>query len=169
MGIVSISRGTKSGGILLAEAVGERLGATVLGREDLIAGHGDLAAIKEQLREEMDTFPEYLWEEVESLRHAYLCMLRSVLLDRAADGPLVYHANGGNLLLRGVPGLLDARVVAPVALRVRMIADRLGLEPRKATRFIHDTDRRRETWSRAGDTWSRCASAPRATSRARPG
>lgn len=148
MALITISRGTMSGGLLVARHLGERFQAEVLDRQSLVASDAGLAAMEAVLREEIDTFPEYLWEELESLRRAYLATLRSALLDRAERGPLVYHANGGQLLLRHVPGVLRLRVVAPVARRVEMIDQRLGLKGAAATRYILEKDARRERWNR---------------------
>ncbi len=148
MGIITISRGTRAGGILLAEELGHRLGFAVVSRDDLTEAEPRLQAVEEQLWEEMNSFPEYMWESLESLRHAYLCMLRSLLLDRAEAGPLIYHANGGQFLLNDIPGVLRIRLVAPLQMRIAMIGQHLDLKPIDATRYVHERDSRRDSWIR---------------------
>jgi cytidylate kinase len=148
MGIITISRGTKSGGILLAEALGERLGHRVLSRGDVLAGHPQLQEMENELWEEMHNRPPHLWESLESLRHAYICILRAALMAYAQQGPLIYHANGGQLLLKGMPGLLRVRIIAPMAKRLDMVTARRGGTKLEASRYIHEKDENRIMWNR---------------------
>ena len=148
MGIITISRGTKSGGILLAEALGERLGYKVLSRGAVLAGNPALQAMEDELWEEMHNRPPHLWESLESLRTAYICVLRASLMEYAQKGPLIYHANGGQLLLRGMPGLLRVRIIAPMAKRLQMVIDRRGGTELEASRYIYEKDENRTMWNR---------------------
>lgn len=148
MGVVTISRGTKSGGILLAESIGERLGAKVLSRTMLLDESARLRKMEHELWEELNNRPPYLYETLEPLRQAYLCGMRAALVEHAVQGPIVYHANGGQLLLRAVPGLLRVRVVAPMAKRLRFVVARRGGNELEASNYIHQKDESRIKWNR---------------------
>ncbi|MCP4572251.1 MAG: BON domain-containing protein [bacterium] len=148
MGIITISRGTKSGGLLLAEALGERLGCRVASRGDVLAGNPGLQALENELWEEMNNRPPHLWDSLESLRNAYICILRASLMEYTQQGPLIYHANGGQLLLKDTPGLLRVRVVAPMAKRLDMVMERRGGTKLEASRYIHEKDENRTMWNR---------------------
>ena len=148
MGIITISRGTKSGGILLAEALGKQLGYRVLSRRELLAGNPNLKAMEDELWEEMNNRPSYLWNSLESLRGAYICITRAALMEYVKEGPLIYHANGGQLLLKGMPGLLRVRIIAPMAKRLEMVTARRGGTKLEASQYIHEKDENRTVWNR---------------------
>lgn len=148
MAIITISRGTKSGGILMAEAIGAKLGCRVLSRKDILAGNPGLQAIENELWEEMNNRPPHLWDSLESLRAAYICITRATLMEFVKEGPLVYHANGGQLLLKGTPGLMRVRIIAPMAKRLEMVTARRGGTQLEASQYIHDKDENRTLWNR---------------------
>jgi hypothetical protein len=148
MGVVTISRGTKSGGILLAEGIGERLGAKVLSRTMLLDENPRLRKMEDELWEELNQRPPYLYDTLEPLRQAYLCGMRATLVGHAVHGPIVYHANGGQLLLHDVPGLLRVRVVAPMGKRLHFVMARRGGNELEASNYIHQKDENRTKWNR---------------------
>jgi len=148
MSIITISRGTMSGGILLAEAVGRRLDATVSCREDLIRANPLLAEMESELGGEILSRPPYMYDTLQPLRDAYLALFRAELTDLAARGPVIYHGNGGQLLLRGLPGLLRVRVAAPLGMRLDMVSSRLGFTRIQAGKYIHEKDEGRTRWTR---------------------
>jgi len=147
MGVITISRGTKSGGILLAESIGERLGAKVLSREGLVDGDEALHAMESELREELVQRPPYLYDTLDSLRNAYMCTLRARLVEQAAEGPIVYHGHGAQILLRDLPGLLRIRVTAPMSTRLQFVMERRGGTKLEASRYIYEKDEARVKWT----------------------
>lgn len=147
MGVITISRGTKSGGILLAESIGKRLGAKVLSRESLVDDDPALHAMESELREELVQRPPYLYDTLDSLRNAYMCTLRARLVEHAAESPIVYHGHGAQILLRDVPGLLRVRVVAPMSLRLQYVMERRGGTKLDASRYIYEKDEARVKWT----------------------
>jgi osmotically-inducible protein OsmY len=148
VGIITISRGTKSGGILLAEAIGRRMGVTVLCRESLIDRNRLLADMERELGEKIVSLPPYMYDTLRPLRDAYLALFRAELLEHAARGPIVYHSNGGQLVLGGLPGLLRTRVIAPLGMRLDLVVDRLGCTRLEASKYIHEKDEGRTRWNR---------------------
>ncbi len=148
MGVITISRGTKTGGTLLAEKVAERLGAKVISREELVAVDPVLKATESELRQELKDRPPYLYDTLDSLRLAYTCTLRASLVEHAAQGPIVVHGNGAQFLLQDLPGLLRVRVVAPMHLRLEMVREARGGSKLDASRYIYDKDQGRLTLTR---------------------
>ena len=148
MAIITISRGTFSGGKALAERLAERLGYPCLSREEVL-GHAakefgiageDLAAAFSE--------PSLLWEQVPGKRIAYLKCVTAAILRHAEQGSLVYHGHAGHLLLRGISHVLRIRVVADMEFRIKAAMDRLNLTRDGAVAHIGKIDNERRKWSR---------------------
>ena len=74
--------------------------------------------------------------------------MRASLVEHAVQGPIVYHANGGQMLLRDVPGLLRVRAVAPMVKRLGFVIARRGGNELEASNYIHRKDENRIKWNR---------------------
>jgi cytidylate kinase len=148
MQVICISRGTLTGGKILAERLAANMGYPCLSREDLIE-----AAIKEGIHVgKIETamvkgrgFSDRLALE----REHYLAFTRAYLCDEALKGRLVYHGRTGHLLLPGVKHLLRVRVVADNEYRVKTVMQSLGLERDKARRYVDEVDEDRQRWAHA--------------------
>jgi len=152
--IICVSRGTLSGGKVLAEKLAHRLGYPCLSREDLIeaafaegiqVGKLETAMVKGgRLSERLAVEKEY-----------YQAFSTQFLCEKASAGPLVYHGRTGHLLLSGVEHLLRVRVVADPEFRIRSVMAELGVTREKARRYIEDVDEDRRRWVHAmyGVSW----------------
>jgi len=147
MGIITISRGTKSGGILVAEKVGERLDAKVISRPMLVEA-AKLKSMENSLWHEIKDLPLQQMEKLRPKRLAYIARLRATLLEMASEGNIVYHANGGQMLLRDITCALRVRIVAPMEMRLKMIVDRRGGTEEDAGIYIREKDDNRAMWNR---------------------
>jgi cytidylate kinase len=144
--IITISRGTMSGGRAVAECLAGRLGYPSLAREILSIAAARLGASEEVLQTKFETTPG-LWARLGREREKYVMAVRTALLDACLQGCLVYHGLAGQLLLRGLPGVLRVRLIAPLQMRVRGLMDahhRMGR--RAAEDFIHNVDQDRKRW-----------------------
>jgi len=147
MQIICISRGTLIGGKLFAERLAENLGYPCLSREDLIEaaiGEGIHVGKIEAAMVKGRGFSERLALE----REHYLAFTRAYLCDQALKGHLVYHGRTGHLLLPGVKNVLRVRVVADYEYRLKAAMQRLGLERKKARRYVDEVDEDRRQWAR---------------------
>jgi cytidylate kinase len=147
MAIVTISRGTKSGGLALAELVGRELGLPCVGREVLVDAAARLKVPERILIEKMERAPGFL-EGTALERRVYFAAVQSALADLAMGGRLVYHGVAGHLLLRGLPAVLRVRLIAPLVARVRAVMDEQGLSSEEAERYILGVDEQRVRWTR---------------------
>jgi cytidylate kinase len=147
MGIITISRGTKSGGILVAEKVGEKLGAKVISRPMLVEA-ANLKSMENSLWHEIKDLPLHQMEKLLPKRLQYIARLRATLLEMANEGNIVYHANGGQMLLRDVACALRVRIVAPMETRLKMVVDRRGGTTEDAGIYIREKDDNRVMWNR---------------------
>jgi cytidylate kinase len=147
MTVITISRGSASGGLLLAEALSERLGYEVVSREDVVHEAARFGVTEQALQEAMVQPPGF-WERFRDQRRDYLVFVQAVLCERAAKDRIIYHGNAGHFLLRGVSHVLCVRLIAPMPLRLKMLMERTKMNEAEAVRHIEETDRKREKWTR---------------------
>jgi cytidylate kinase len=147
MPIITISRGTYSGGMQLAECVAGRLDIPCVSREILVEAAEQFGVSEQALAEAMGRPPSF-FERFSHQREIYLALVRTALLQHAAHGSFVYHGHAGHLLLSEIPNVIRVRVVAPMQFRVTAAMERLGVDQRAAVQHIEQVDRQREKWTR---------------------
>lgn len=147
MPIITISRGTMSGGKALAECVAGALGSPCVAREVLIEGAHKLGVSEERLSAKMERSPG-LWERLTTERRTYLLAVQSALAEQAVRGDMVYHGLAGHLLLREVPEVLRVRLIAPLEARVAALMEQRGITREEAERYIAEVDQHRARWTR---------------------
>jgi cytidylate kinase len=145
MPIITISRGTMSGGRAVAECLAETLGCPCIGREVLQDAAAKLGASMEDLAGKFET-PPGLWARLTHKRKNYLLAVQTALAEHCARGSLVYHGLAGRFLLAGLPGVLRIRLIAPLPMRVRSLTDAHPMDQRAAEDFIHNVDHDRKRW-----------------------
>lgn len=145
MAIISICRGTKSGGEALARCLAERLGYPLLGREVLQAAAAELGVPAKDLEEKMQDLPRF-FDRSNTLRKTYIAAVQAKLAEHASRGKLIYHGLAGGFLLKGVPGVLCARLIAPLAMRVQTLMDTHDMDEATAEAYIQDVDDARARW-----------------------
>ena len=145
--IITVSRGSFSGGMSLAESVAKKLGYKCVSREVLAEAARQYGVQEEALRRALTDKPGVL-ERMTVERTHYLACIRAALLQEARGDNLVYHGHAGHLLLKGVPHVLKVRVVAEMEFRIGSAMERNGLTREEATRYIKKVDDERERWTR---------------------
>jgi cytidylate kinase len=147
MPIVTISRGSASGGLALAEGLAQRLGYALVSREDIIEQASRFGASEGELQEAL-LKPVRLRDRFGHARRRYLAFVQEALCQRARDGHIIYHGNAGHLLLVGISHVLRVRLIAPTAYRIAAVMERQRLSREEAFRYIEQKDRQREDWTR---------------------
>jgi osmotically-inducible protein OsmY len=147
MAIVTISRGSFSGGVAVAEAVAERLGVPCISREvvrDAAQASGvDEGALVATLED-----PPRFWEKTPGRIPAHLNLVRTALLERARGGDFVYHGYAGHLLLSGISHVLRVRVIAGESYRVRAAMDDHGMDEKEAAKYVKTLNTQLMKWTR---------------------
>ncbi|MFA4835910.1 MAG: cytidylate kinase family protein [Dehalococcoidia bacterium] len=147
MAIITISRGTFSGGKELAECIADKLGYKCLSREVLVEAARRYDVSLEKLSQAMEGKPGIL-ERMTLDRVHYLAYVRAALAKAAGDEKLVYHGHAGHLLLGGVPHVLKVRVIADVEYRIKAAMARRNLNRQQAIDFIKKIDDDRRKWTK---------------------
>jgi cytidylate kinase len=147
MAVVTISRGSASGGLLLAQKLGEKLGYDIVSREDVIREAARFGASEESLQEALLKPPTF-WDRFKHERWRYLAFVQAALCERAQKDRIIYHGNAGHLLLQGIPHVLCIRLNASMPFRIRQVMERQHLSREQAIRCIGNADRQRRDWTR---------------------
>jgi cytidylate kinase len=147
MAVVTISRGSASGGLLLAQGLARKLGYDVVSREDVVREAARFGVPEESLHEALLKPPTF-WDRFKHERRRYLTFVQAALCERAQKDRLIYHGNAGQLLLQGVPHVLCIRLIASMSFRIRMVMERQQVTMEEAVRCIEKADRQRQEWTR---------------------
>jgi len=122
--IITISRGSFSGGRVVAECVAEKLGYRLVSREVLSAAAARYGIAEEKLTRALERAPG-LWERLGHERRLYLTYIQAALCEALQADDVVYHGHAGHLLLRGISHVLRVRLIAPLAYRIGAAMDQL--------------------------------------------
>lgn len=147
MPIITVSRGSMSGGRELAECLANTLGIPCLGREILVDAAAKLGVPEQVLAKKMEKGPGLL-DRLTLERRIYVVAVQAALAEKVESGNLVYHGLAGQLLLRDLPGVLRLRLISPVGTRIQTLIDRQGLSRQAAEQYIKDVDENRLRWTR---------------------
>jgi len=147
MSIITISRGTFSGGQALAEYLAKRLDYPCVSREVVLDAARKSGLSAEQLASAMKETPAF-WQQVPAKRMSYLNYVCSALLERAQDGKLIYHGHAGHWLLAGISHVIRVRVIADLDFRIQAAMERLQLSRSEALVHIQKMDEERIRWTR---------------------
>ncbi len=147
MPIITISRGSGSGGQILAAEVAERLGYDIISREEVVHEAARFGAPEDALQKAL-LRPPGLWDRFHHERHRYLAFVQAALCERVRTGRVVYHGNAGHLLLPDIAHVACVRLIAPIEFRTRMLRERSGMSEADAAAHIETVDRQREKWTR---------------------
>ncbi len=148
MPIITISRGSCTGGARLAEELHKRLGWKVLGQEDVSS-----AAAKAYRMTEQELFrglylPANFYERFTHRKTRYLLATQATVTEIFADGNGIYHGLAGQFLFADLCNAFKVRIVAPMDDRIETAMQRFGLKKDEAKRHIRDADEYRSRWGR---------------------
>jgi cytidylate kinase len=148
MPIVTISRGTFSGGEALAHCLTKKSGLPAVGVE-VIKEAATLYGISEsEISQQLKQGPK-VWERLlGEKRHLYLVALQSAMAERAAKGDFIYHGLAGHFLLQGVPNVFKVRLVAPLSYRIKNEMAKQNISEEAAKAYIEKVDEKRKQWTK---------------------
>jgi cytidylate kinase len=144
--VITISRGSFSGGKTLAECLGNALGYRCLDRETVAERAAASGVAQEELLDALLKPPSFL-ERFKHQRYQYLALFQAALAEEVKTGRVIYHGNAGHLLLKGASPVLKVRVIAPVEKRIAMLQERLKMGRGEAQDYIQKVDRDRKNWT----------------------
>ncbi len=146
MSVITISRGSFSGGTMLAECLSKSLGYRCVDREVIVERAAARGVSQDELRDALQKPPTFL-ERLQHKKYLYLVLIQAALAEEVREGKAVYHGNAGHLLLKGGPHVLRVRIIAPIEFRLKMAQDRLKLSRAETLDYIARMDQDRRKWA----------------------
>jgi len=146
MAIITISRGTYSGGKALAESIAQKLGyhcvaAEVLG--EAAEGYDmDLHELEHAIRDKPGMFERSGKDRLRALAY-----ITAALCNHIKDEKVVYHGNAGHFLLKDVPHVFRVRLIADMEYRIAAVTKERDLSRSDAIKFIQRADEARVKWT----------------------
>jgi cytidylate kinase len=146
MSIITISRGTKSGGLEIAKRLAKKLDYKLLSREMVVAESAKKYNIMEEfLHDKLQKAPN-LWQKFTNEYGRYIIYIRCSLLHAIQEDNIIYHGYAGQFFLKGLPHVLKLRIEAPLAFRVKALIKEYDYTYEKAVEYIKKVDERRKRW-----------------------
>ena len=146
MSVITISRGSFSGGKMLAECLSAALGYRCVDREVIVERAAARGVSQEDLLAALEKPPTFL-ERLQHKKYLYLALIQAALCEEVRLGKAVYHGNAGHLLLKGGPYILRVRIIAPMEFRLNKAQARLKFSRAEALDYIQRMDQDRRKWT----------------------
>ncbi len=146
MSVITISRGSFSGGKMLAECLAEKLGYRCVDRDVIVERAACHGVSQDELRDALEKPPGFL-DRFGHKRYKYLALIQASLAEEVRTGKVIYHGLAGHLLLGGGRHILRTRIIAPLDYRIRLVHERLNYSPPEAAAYIQKMDEQRRRWT----------------------
>ncbi|MBN2539011.1 MAG: cytidylate kinase family protein [Deltaproteobacteria bacterium] len=140
MSVITISRQMGSLGEEIAQEVSGKLQYEYLDRDGIEQGlttHG--LAVPEV--EKFDEKSLHFWVKWQIQGQKFFHAMQTVIYEAARRDNVVIVGRGGQVLLKGIPGVLHVRIIAPLQDRVRRLAVQRGGNEKELLRILKQSDR----------------------------
>lgn len=142
MSIITVSRQYGSLGKEIAEKLASSLGYKFLDKKSLEEQYGKYG-IPDVSFEKFDEKNPGFFEYFKSGKDRYLRYLKTAVFENSKEGDCVICGRGAQLMLQGLPGILNVRIIASMETRVTHVAEKLKCDEKNAEKIIHHNDRER--------------------------
>lgn len=147
MAVITISRGTFSGGQSIAECVAKKLGYRSIGGEIFEETARSYGIQNKYLSEAMIGTPRII-EKFHSARKKYLVCLQASLINASRNDDLVYYGNAGHFLLKSIPHAIKVRIIASMEFRIGKLINHENISKVEAAERIKKMDKERAKWTK---------------------
>ncbi|MFO7965946.1 MAG: cytidylate kinase-like family protein [Desulfobacterales bacterium] len=148
MAIITISRGSFTKGMEIAEAVARQLDYDCVSREVILNASDRFNIPEIKLKKAIHDAPSIL-DRFSHGKTAFISFYQSALTRRVQKGDVVYHGLAGHLLLKGVPHVLKVRIIADLSVRIKNEMEQNGISEQEARNLIIKDDEERRNWTRS--------------------
>lgn len=145
MSIITISRGSYSRGVEIAEMVAERTGYRSLSRDVLIDASKEFNIPEAKLTRALEDPPSF-FERFSDERKEFISYIQAALINHFKDDNIVYHGLAGHFFVKDIPHVLKVRIIAYPEYRIKFVMDRDQVPRDKAIDFLDKIDRSRKKW-----------------------
>lgn len=146
MGVITISRGSFSKGVEIAEKLAEKLGYECISRELLLEASKEFNIPETKLRHAIQDAPS-VFDHIKDGKRKYVAFISQAFLELIQRDNIVYHGFAGHFFTRDIPNILKIRIIANMDYRINDLMTREKLTRDKAVKFIAKIDEERKKWS----------------------
>ena len=146
MGIVTISRGSFSRGVEIAEKLAQKLGYKCISREVLLEASQEFNVPEAKLQQAIQDAPS-VFDHVSDGKKKYVAFIRQAFLEHIQKDNVVYHGYAGHFFTREIPNILKVRILANIECRVKVLMDRENISEEEARKLLYKIDVERRKWS----------------------
>lgn len=146
MAIVTISRGSATGGLMLAEGLSKALNYKLVRREDILQGTARFGVAAAKLEKFLFGPPTYSNDFKHDIRN-YIAFFQAALCEYIQNQDVIYLGNVGHMMLRNVACVLRIRLIAPQEFRIKMLVERKQMTNEEASAYIDKVDAQRRAWT----------------------
>jgi cytidylate kinase len=146
MSVITISRGSHSYGMAIAEKVAQRLNYECIARDVLLDASKEFNIPEIKLLRAIKDAPSIL-DRFTQGKLKYVAYIQAALLNHLKRDNVVYHGFAGHFFVGGVSHVLKVRILADLETRIKLVMERDGISRKEALRFIKGLDHERRKWS----------------------
>jgi cytidylate kinase len=146
MSIITISRGSSTGGSMLAEGLSRVLNYKLVRREDILQGTARFGVAAAKLEKFLFGPPTYSSDYKRDIRN-YIAFFQAALYDYVQGQDVIYLGNVGHMMLKDVACVLRIRLIAPRLTRIGMLVERKQMTQEEAAAYIDKVDAQRRAWT----------------------
>lgn len=146
MGIITISRGSYSRGVEIAEKLAGKLGYECISREVLLKASEDFNVPEAELLHAIQDAPS-LFDHLKDGKKKYLAFIRKAFLKHIVNDNVVYHGYAGHFFTKEIPNILKVRILADLEYRVKVVMERENISEEEARKLLYKIDIERRKWS----------------------
>jgi len=145
MAVITISCGTKSGGLKLAQHLAEKLGYKTISHEVISECSKKYNIMEQDLLEELENSPG-LWQRLTQEYNRQLIYIKCTLLEMIKEDNIIYHGYAGPLFLTGLDNVFKLRLETPMEDRINTVMNELKKNHEEALEYINGVDGQRSRW-----------------------
>jgi len=146
LGIITISRGSYSRGMEIAEKLSEKLGYECVSREVLLKASKDFNIPEVALTQAMQNAPSFL-DHLKHGKKKYIAFIRKAFLEYIQKDNIVYHGMAGHFFTTGLSNVFKVRITANLEYRINVVMKRENVSQEEARKLLEDLDESRRKWS----------------------
>jgi len=146
MGIITISRGSYSRGIEIAQKLADKLGYECISREVLLKASKDFNVPETELMHAIHDAPS-IFDRIKDGKKNYVAFIREAFLEHIQKDNVVYHGYAGHFFTREIPNVLKVRIIANIDFRVKVLMERENVSEDDARKLLYKIDVERRKWS----------------------
>ena len=146
MSVITISRGSYSYGMAIAEKVAQRLSYECVAREVLLEASEEFNIPEIKLLHAIKDAPSIL-DRFTHGKQKYVAYIQAALLNHLKRDNVVYHGFAGHFFVKDVPHVLKVSLLADLEARIKVVMERDRVSRKEARLFIKGLDAERRKWS----------------------